>query len=148
MPDLRAVEDHPEFEKLNTLVQNLVVTIKNKQATYYAANKKFFQGLETPDSNVVECDGLSNLKIDEKRKPSDQKENWKDFDSTVFATNATLPFHVRIDVYKTPHKGWGWVLTVKYKYEDDVWIYRHDEGPGSLGGPWDEWFLRTPGGSL
>lgn len=137
--ELRSAEDHPEFEKLNTLVQSLVGTIRTKQDEYFAVRKQYFQGLEIP---AVECDGLVECKIDERLKPHDQQEAWKDFDDTVFHKNATLPFKIRIDVYKTPHKGWGWVLTAKYKYLDETWMYQHDEGPGGLlEGPPDEWFL-------
>ena len=144
MPELiSAVEDHPEFEYLNTLVLSLITSITNSQADYYAINGRYFQGLEIPS---VECDGLVEHEIDEKVKPQDQQEAWSDFDSSVFFNKATLPFKIMVDIYKTPHQGWGWVLTAKYIYEGDTWMYQHDEGPsGPYSGPFDEWYIASEG---
>ena len=88
-------------------------------------------------------DGTTYEKIDEGLKPYDQQASWKDFDSTVFYKDATLPCHIRIDVYEAP-KGWGWILTAELYYEDNHWFYHHDEGPGGPLDPLDEWYIEPP----
>ena len=142
------IEAHPKFADIQTTVDTLIDKIKIKQADYFAIHKQYFQGLTIPDKAVLEMDGMTYEEIDEGLKPNDQQASWKDFDSTVFFKNATLPCHIRVDVYRMPTKGWGWVLQADIWHEGDHWVYQHDEGPGRAGGPWDTWYIKPDNGPM
>ena len=136
------IEKHPKFADIQTTVDTLIDRIGDQQAVYFAIHKQYFQGLTIPDKEVLEMDGMTYEKIDEGLTPHDQQESWKDFDSTVFFKDATLPCHITVDVYKTPAKGCGWILTADLYYEDNHWMFVHDEGPGGANPhPKDEWFI-------
>ena len=142
------IQDHPRFAELQSMVDSLITTIKNNQATHYAIHKQYFQGLQIPIKSEVICDGMTNEPIDIGIKPADQEATWKDFNSTVFAKKATLPFHIRVDVYKMPSLKWGWIFRAELEYDGDTWVYEHDSAGGGIGGPWDVWYMVPSGGPM
>jgi len=143
-----AIENHPKYSTLKTLVDSLILKVRNKQAEYFAAKKKYFQGLLIPSTGKL--DGSLSNKINYGLHPSDQEDSWNSFDSANFNVSTKLPIHIKIDVYQSPD-GWGWILGCefwlaglgpdRYGRDGDHWCYRHNEGPEMGQGIWDEWFI-------
>lgn len=138
------IQDHPRFAELQSMVDSLITTIADDQATYFAIHKQYFQGLQIPDKTIVICDGLTDVDIDTGLKPHDQQESWEDFNGVVFSKTATLPLHIRIDVYKMPSLKWGWIFRAELNYDGKTWVYEHDSAGGGPGGPWDVWYIEPP----
>lgn len=146
-----AFEDHPESQNIKTLTKSLITKVRNRQADYFAMHKRYFQGLKIP--SVGDCDGVVGKFIDFGKRPSDQVHSWNDFDGTNFNQFMKLPVHIKVDVYETPDSGWGWMLTVEFKYDGlgpdkygndgDHWMYIHDEGGQMTGGIYGDWFIKT-----
>jgi len=139
-----AIQDHAKYTRLMNIIANLITKIGAKQAGYFTAKSKFFQGLKIPVGN---CDGDTDVLIDSSLHPPDQEESWNDFDSVTFTTNTKIPVNITLDVYDAP-LGWSWVLTIdlwyagldpdEYGQTGDHWRYRHYEGTELLG-IWDKW---------
>jgi hypothetical protein len=142
-----AIQSHPKYKELMTLVDSLITQTKKNQEKYFIAKGKYFQGLKTPPADG---DGVAVASPDIALHPDDQAESWNSFDPAEFKAQAKLPFNIRIDVYQAP-TGWGWWLTIELWYnalDPDAygnrgshWIYRHSEGPETPQGIWDDWFV-------
>ena len=146
-----AASDHPFYENLMTITANLISDIAAAQATYFATNGKYFQGIKTPTAPL---DGVSEGTIDETAKPSDQLESWVDFAPQTFKKNSKVPYQIRVDVYEAP-SGHGWIMTAELWYDGlgpdaygndgSHWVFRHHEGAATPGGIYDEWYIVPEG---
>ena len=139
---------HPRYAVIDTLVKALITKVSIAEATYFAANQAYFQGIVTPSSPT---DGLTDATANWAVTPHDQVASWKDFDPSTFKTNFKIPFQIRIDVYESPI-GWGWALTIEvwksglgpdeFGNDGNHWVYRHHEGPENYG-LCDVWFIQV-----
>lgn len=147
------IDRHPKWAS-NNRTQNFIVLITNRQAEYFAKNGKYFQGLRIPSTGAL--DGDAAAAINYGLKPTDQDDSWNTFAPNDFKASTRLRFHLAIDVYQHP-EGMGWILTIdlfspglgpdNYGIDGDHWVYRHNHGPMSQSGIWDEWYIQpeTPG---
>lgn len=141
--------NHPRYALIDTLVKSLITKVQVAQATYFAANQAYFQGIITPSTiQSGDVDAIPNWNV----APSDQITSWRDFDPTTFKTNFKVPFQLRIDVYESP-RGWGWILTIEV-WKDGLgpdetgrlgnhWVYRHHDGPSPFADAiFDKWYIQ------
>lgn len=146
-----SIQQHPNYAKLTTHVETLVSLIKARQAEYFVAKGRYFQGLRIPSLGKQDGTGAGAL-LDVGKHPSDQEDSWNSFASGNFKTTSKLPFHLEIQAYAGP-AGHGWILTIHlwktgidpdlYGNTGDHWTYRHHEGPEMpLSGIWDDWFVQ------
>lgn len=142
-----SINDHPNWETINTFTKSIITTIKNKQSEYFTINKKFFQGSKIPS---IKSDGLSLAAINYGTHPSDQEDSWFTFSPNNFKAEVKFPVNVSIDVYSSP-RGLGWILIIelwqkgigpdKYGVDGDHWRYRHNEGPENFSGVFNDWHI-------
>ena len=142
-----AIINHPSYARIVTLTQSFVDSVSAKQADFFIANGRYFQGINLVDGQP---DGETDINMDATKKPTDQLESWSDFDSKVFKNNIKIPFNVKVNIYESP-AGWGWELIIEvwkadlgpdaYGNDGDHWIYRHHEGPAPKGGIFDTWYI-------
>jgi len=142
-----AITDHQNYNSIMTLVNSLIIKIRNAQADYFVKRNQFFQGLRMP---TMDCDGILSLDINYGLRPSDQTDSWNDFDKTNWKLGVKLPFNLSIDVYESP-EGWGWIMAVefwaegfgpdKYGHDGNHWVYKHNEGPAGAEGVFDDWYI-------
>jgi hypothetical protein len=111
--------------KVDDFLTNLWTTIKAREATYLAANGKYWQGLVTHSVTPAEgADVVPNLTATS--KPTDIAEKWTD----VFTVPATMPCSVKVDTYSGP-KGIGYVGTVRVSILGQTWERSQQFGPES-----------------
>ena len=146
-----SITEHPSFGRINTMTAAFVASVAAKQAEYFIANSKYFQGIKILGDGV-QPDGTTDINMDATRKPSDQGESWSDFDSSTFKNNVKIPVQVSIDVFKAPD-GWGWTMKIEvwkagfgpdsYGSDGEHWMYRHEEKGGEVatGERLDEWYI-------
>jgi hypothetical protein len=142
------IQDHPRFSTIQTWIDQVLINITNAQATYFAKNQKFFQGLKIPSQGKL--DGNSEALIDYGLHPEDQTDSWNTFEKAKFKENVKFPCHLKLDVYESP-RGWGWVVSFHlyveglgpdtYGNDGDHWVYQHNEGPSIRSGIFDDWFI-------
>jgi len=148
-----SITDHPNFNTIQAFVDNAIIKIRNKQADYFVAKKKYFQGLKIPSQGKL--NGKSDVDIDYGLHPSDQEDSWNAFDKTNFKANVKFPIHLTCHVYESPD-GWGYILKFelwepslgpdKYGNDGDHWIYQINEGPEVRSGIWNDWYVRKDEG--
>ena len=91
------------------------------QSEWYDRNGRYFQGKETmKDIPVVG----KNSEVSYKFGLTDQVENWRD----VGYLDKYAPVSVKSDVYSRP-KGDGYILTIKFVFNTEVWQIQMHEGP-------------------
>jgi len=139
---------HPRYAVINTLVQSLIQKVTIAQASYFAANRKYYQGIITPSDTV---DGTADAGPNWAVKPTDQAESWKEFDAGTFRSNFKIPFQISIQVYQTS-EGWGWLLMIEvwkaglgtddFGHEGNHWVYLHNNGPMQFDTTYmDKWLI-------
>lgn len=150
MPDnaIGDIIDHENFPIINTFTDDLVKTITNLQAAYFAQNQFYFQGIRIPATGNL--DGITKGEINPALKPTDRDDSWLDFSSKDFAVGTKYPVHIQVDVYQS-EDGHGWILIIdfykegigpdKYGNSGEHWMYKHNEGPEGFSGIWSDWFI-------
>lgn len=142
-----SIKDHPNYAVINTLVLELINTVRNRQSEYFAKNRKYFQGLRIP--SVGQLDGTIDVDINPALRPDDQESSWVDFSPLDFQVGRKLPMHVRVDTYASK-SGMGWVLRAEFWKDlgDDGygtsgihWVYLHNEGPLTMPGIYGDWHI-------
>lgn len=146
------ITDLPSYPRIATLLDNYIGSVDVAQVDYFAANNKYFQGLDIVSGQP---DGVKNGTSDTTKRPSDQEFSWLDFDPRVFAISLALPVNIKIDVYQSP-LGWGYTLIFEfwrdglspdaYDNEGNHWVYMYHVGPNPFPGAiYDEWFIQYDG---
>jgi len=141
------ITTHVQFTRLNALTKSMLKTVENRQAEYFAKHQQYFQGLKMPIIGKLDGDILGD--INPGLKPQDQEASWAEFGPTDFKPGGKLPVHISINVYDAPI-GMGWILKLElfadlgpdtYGNEGNHWVWKHNEGPASIGGIWDDWYI-------
>lgn len=142
-----SIKDHPNYAVINTLVLELINTVRNRQSEYFAKNRKYFQGLRIPSTGQL--DGKIYVDINPALRPDDQEHSWIDFAPGDFGVGTKMPVHVQVDTYQSKD-GMGWMLRAEfwsdlgadaYGNEGMHWVYQHCEGPDNPGGIWGDWHI-------
>jgi len=92
------------------------------QDSYFSANGKYWQGIETP--TTVPSDGVSKT-TDKTKKPTDQFEDWSDFGVTI---PAKLECSISVDVYDGPN-GKGYCIIGKVNESGVLYARCKNVGP-------------------
>jgi hypothetical protein len=147
------ITDLPSYPRIANLLDNYITSIDVAQVDYYAANDKYFQGLDLASGQP---DGVTNVTFDTTKKPSDQEASWLDFDPRVFAASIALPVNIKMDVYES-ELGPGYTITFEfwrdglspdaYGNEGNHWVYKYHVGPDPIpaGAIYNEWFIEYDG---
>lgn len=145
-------QQHPRYAQINTLVGNIVQKAVAKQADFFIANSKYFQGVLIPTYPV---DGTTNVTVNWAAAPSDKADSsWKNFDPATFSGTFKIPFQVAVNVWQS-QLGWSWsvefIVTYpglsedEYGNEGTIWVYRHSEGPDAINPMYcDRWIISDP----
>lgn len=146
------ITDLPSFPRIATLLDKYIISLDVAQVDYFAANNKYFQGLDLVSGQP---DGVTNVPADTTKKPSDQEASWLDLDPKVFATSIALPVNIKNHEYKSEF-GWGYTLIFEF-WRDGLgpdahgnvgnhWVYMYHVGPNpNPGAIYDEWFIKYDG---
>jgi hypothetical protein len=121
--------DHPQYNRIDSTLDNMANVIKAKMPDFLAANGECFQGVQLLEANP---DGTVDVDCDTRKCPSDKTKSWEDFDIGLFKALAKMPYNLRIDVYESP-RGWGFVIVAGILYDGDNWIKRIHDGPDPSG---------------
>ena len=142
------ITDLPSYPRIANLLDNYIISLDVAQVDYFAANKKYFQGVELVSGQP---DGVTNVTSDPTKKPSDQEASWLDFDPRVFAASIALPVNIKINVYQSQLE-WGYTLIFEF-WRDGLspdasgnvgnhWVYMYHVGPDPISyAHYDEWFI-------
>lgn len=99
----------------------LWTAIQNKEAAYYAANGKYWQGLRT--MSAIPADGATALPDIGTATPTDQPDPWP-----AALRQVAMEMALQIDVYDGP-SGVGYVATVSVRINSRVWERAAQVGP-------------------
>lgn len=109
---------------IDTAVATLITNINSAQATYYAANGKYWQGLIS--HNTIPADGGSVAADNLTSTPSDQVVTW----NTFMGANkpGTLPAAVYVHTYKKPNGQQGYKIQKLFIYSAAFYSSLVDSG--------------------
>ena len=99
----------------------LWTAIQNKEAAYYAANGKYWQGLRT--MSAIPADGATALPDIGTATPTDQPDSWP-----LALRQVAMEMALRIDTYAGA-QGNGYVATVFVSINGTVWRRAAQVGP-------------------
>lgn len=145
-----AITEHQNFEEIRFFINSMLALIKARQVIYYNQNEKagYFQGLKIPSQTILT--GLASGSVDYGLHPSDQEDSWGTFLPDYFNAETRIPVNIAVQAYETPEGKHGWIFTATLRHEGlgpDLygndgpnWTWRHNEGPQSRSGVWDDWF--------
>ena len=144
-----APTNHQYYSNQMTITLQWVSDMDAAQVAYFDIHGHFYQGIITP---ATPLDGTTLGDLDLNVKPTDQAEDWFDFDPVLFPQGKKLAYQIRSDVYKAP-SGQGYVLTGDlyyaglgpdaYGHYGDHIVYRHHVGLEVLDGIFDEWYIQV-----
>ena len=146
------ITDLPSYPRIATLLDNYINSVDYAQVDYFAANNKYFQGLDIVSGQP---NGVTNVTADTTNMPSDQQISWRDFEPQVFAASLALPVNIKMNVYQSL-LGWGYTLIFEF-WRDGLspdaygnvgnhWVYFYHVGPNpDPGAIYDEWFIQYDG---
>jgi hypothetical protein len=143
-----SVQDHPNFSNIQTLVDSVVTRLAAKQADFFIAKARYFQGIMIPSTPT---NGITLVSANVDVHPVGNSDNWFDFDKTTFPKNLKMFINLRTEAYKAPG-GHGHVLIFQFWYSGlgpdlygelgDHWQYVHHIGLGTtIYEPYDVWYI-------
>jgi len=100
--------------KINSKLLEIKPLIEERQEAYFLKRNRYWQGIATPQK--VPSDGLDTT-IETTLKPSYQTEDWSEM-----GLNVALPMQLEIHQYRTPKNECGYVVIVKVKLGDEIYI--------------------------
>ena len=139
------ITDLRSYPRIANLLDNYITSLDVAQVDYYAANNKYFQGLDLASGQP---DGVTNVTFDTTTKPSDQEASWLDFDPRVFAASIALPVNIKIHVnslgYTLIFEFWRDGLSPDaFGNEGNHWVYVYHVGPNPIPyAIYDEWYIQ------
>lgn len=98
--------------------------IAPKQAAYFAARGRYWQGLVTSEIPEDGAEAVANYTS----RPTDQVETWADIFGA--ALGASLPVALAVDVYEGP-QGHGFIARVWIRYAGTIYTKAQNHGPES-----------------
>lgn len=109
---------------IDTAMSTLLANIDAAQATYYASNGRYWQGLIS--HLTIPDNGSSILANNLSATPTDQVVTW----DTFMGANkpGTIPASVTVDVYQTQTGAWGYVKRVLFVYQGAIYSTATDSG--------------------
>jgi len=105
--------------KANSKLTIIWDKISTMQASYFAKNARYWQGILTPSNLPI---GGVDTDIDLTKKPYYQAENWS------FLGAKKIPFQIQVDQYKTPNNTFGFQVTVFVEHNGNT--YSRSKGIG------------------
>ena len=122
----------PTLQEVRTKVDNWLTshwpTVASRQATYFLAHAKYWQGLRTHVGEIEYTTASDGESVGDNltSSPTDQSETWQD--AFPVLSTLILPAVFVMDVYEN-NDGHGWVLTAYIRFNGTIYTRaRNGEG--------------------